>query len=126
MFSHPIHGGIDGQKVTFNPESNVLVFDITTPFKSAGKFLGCKPEFGTPGIGINKGICYFVNDKKCKLLVDVLSAPGHKAYWINYDKLRSFIKNNNTQWKVSEKKYVHVIAWKIFSSKPNFSGVKQS
>ena len=53
------------------------------------------------------------------------SVSGNKAYWINYDSLKSFIKNNNTLWKVSEKKYIHVIAWKLFSSKPNFSGVKQ-
>lgn len=125
MFSPPIHREIDGQKIIFNPESNVLIFDITTPFRSAGKFLGWKSEYGTPGIGINDGICYFVNDKRCKLLVNVLSAPGNKAYWINYDKLRSFIKNNNTHWRVSKKKYIHVIPWKLFTSKPNFSGEKK-
>ena len=122
MFSPPIHTEIDGQQVIFNPESNVLIFNIITPFKSAGKLLGWKQEFGTLGLGINKGICHFVNDKKCKLLVNVLSAPANKAYWINHDKLRSFIKNNNTQWRVSKKKYIHIIAWRIFSSKPNFSG----
>lgn len=121
MFSPPQILKLEGQEFIFNAESGVAVLEITQPFMKAGKILDWNDSLGVPGLGINKAICKFVEQKKIKLLVRVLSNPGNKEYWINYDKLRSCIKTVNTEYSVSGK-FIHVIPWRLFSSKPNFSG----
>lgn len=114
---------LEGQKFKFNESSGVVIFEITQPFMTAGRMLGWSSEFGIPGFGINRSIIKFVQQRRIKLLIRVLSAPGNKEYWINHSTLTDFIKHNISEYTVSGKT-INVIPWVLFVAKPNFSGAQ--
>ena len=124
MFVPPKTLKLEGQEFIYNEESKTVVVEITQPFLKAGHILAWEPQFGIPGLGINRSIIKFTEQSRSKLLVKVLSNPGNKDYWINHDKLKNFIKNHSSEYSVSGK-IIHVIPWMLFSAKPNFTGDKQ-
>ena len=101
---------IEGQKVVYNEDSKILKTTIEKPFMKASKILGWNEA--SPGLGINQIIVNLVIEHKCKLIVYVVSAE--KDYWINWDHLEKFIKENNCDYKVSFNVWLKVIAWKQF------------
>lgn len=111
---------LDGQQVFFNSLSKVVIVEIQKPFMQAGNILNWDPRFGSPGFGINKSILDFVTKTKSKLLIKCQESD-QKEYWINYDSLKNFIDNNNCGYTVSGK-FLFIIPWLCFKSKPYFSG----
>lgn len=105
---------LDGQPLVYGAESKICKTTIEEPFIKAGKILGWIDH--CPGIGLNKKIIEFVVRRKATLIVHVASAGND--YWISWDKLQDFIKNNNTEYMAGGKKLVDVISWKAFTRKP--------
>ena len=104
---------LGGQIVGYNPERKITRFEIKEPFMRAGHILNWDlSKYGSVGIGLNKEIIKHVTEKQCHLIVRV-DSQDHSDYWLYYDKLIDFIKNNNTEYLVSQSKYIHVIPWKI-------------
>ena len=113
---------IEGQHVLINHQADVIILEIDEPFIKAGKLLNWDLSlYGSPGFGINKSIINMVLNYKFKLLIRH-DTGNQKEFWVNHDKLRDFLKNNNTEYKVKSK-WIDVIPWKLFTSKPSFSGV---
>jgi len=111
---------IEGQHVLINSQAGVIILEIEEPFMKAGKLLNWDLSlYGSPGFGINKSIINMVLNYKFKMLI---RHGTEREFWLNHDKLRDFIKNNNTEYKVKSK-FIDVIPWKLFTSKPSFSGV---
>lgn len=88
---------------------------------SAGKILNWNLSlYGSPGFGVNKSIIRYVIQNKLNLLIKHDSG-SQKEFWLSHDHIRDFMKHNNTEYKVKTK-FVHVLPWKLFHSKPYFSG----
>lgn len=112
---------IEGQKILFNNTSNVVIIELREVFHHAGEKLNWNEKYGKLGFGINLGIVDFVIKRKCVLLV------RHKGfenieYWIRYDTLKEFKKNNNFLTKIYDT-YLYNIPIKLFSTKPSFLGM---
>lgn len=116
MFSPPQTLKLEGQEFIFNPESNVVVLEITQEFVSAGKQIGWDIEnFGSPGFGINQAIINFIISRKSRLKIILLSTG--QQYWIFYDHIKHFIKHNPCKYTISGKELI-VIPWRLFASFP--------
>ena len=102
---------LEGQSFYYNHETHLAKITIFQPFYKAGKILGWNKEFKSVGLGLNKSIINFILKTKSTLIIRV--EQENKEYWIRYDALNHFIKNNNTEYKAGGKKFVHVIPWKI-------------
>ena len=112
---------IEGQQVLINMESGVIILEIDEPFMKAGKLLNWDLSvYGSPGFGINKSIINLVLNHKFKMLIRH-DTGTQKEFWLNHDNLKNFLINHNTEYKVKSK-WINVIPWKLFHSKPNFSG----
>lgn len=105
---------LDGQPLVYNSFTKIGKTAIEEPFLKAGKMLKWNPEVA--GIGLNKKITEFMIKRKATLIVYIVSVG--KDYWISWDKLRDFIKNNNTEYMAGGKKLVDVISWQEFTLKP--------
>ena len=113
---------LDGQKITYNDERKILKTIIEVPFYKAGIILSWDQRFGSPGLGLNHKIIQYVLKTKSYLCIHV--GQEGSDYWIKYDALVDFIKNNNTEYKAG-KIDVTVISWKLFTRYPNFAKVEK-
>ena len=107
---------LGGQQICFNSERKLIKTTINQPFYSAGKILKWHHSFGCVGLGLNHSIILFVVKTKSHLIIRV--EQEQKEYWINYDRLDEFIRNNNTEYEAGGKKLVHVIPWSLCSRFP--------
>ena len=115
---------LEGQQFIINTHSKVLIIEIHEQFNRAGLIFNWKKEYGKKAFGINKSIINLIIKNKLKLLIHFHTKEEKKEYWINYDVIDDFIKNNNNEFKVNDSKLIHNIPCDLFHTKPNFSGVK--
>ena len=120
--SHLYKTKLEGQEVTINKDSKVVILELKQVFRKAGKIFEWKDEFGLHAFGVNRSILRLVDLTKSKLLINFHSDESQKEYWINYDILRQFIENNKCEFKVSNKEYIINIPVVLFKPKPIFSG----
>ncbi|MFB5597693.1 MAG: hypothetical protein ACE5RJ_01575 [Nitrosopumilaceae archaeon] len=113
---------LEGQVFTINQNSKVIILELRIKFERAGILLNWPGEFGKTGFGINKSICNLVIGSKYKLLIRYKTKETSKEYWINYDKLRDFIKHHKSLFRVNMAKEVRNIPCNLFTQKPTFSG----
>lgn len=108
-----------GQKIVYNPERKLMKTVIETPFMAAGKLLIWDiSKYGCPGIGLNEDIIKLVLKTKSTLIVYVLATPlgpVDKDYWITPDKLKQFIENNNSTYRMHGTN-LSVIPWNLFQT----------
>lgn len=97
------------QKLDYNHNTKTAFTSIDTPFYSAGKQLGWSES--VPGLGFNLHIISFVLKTKCTLVVHV-NNTGHD-YFIQEDKLRDFLMNNNCNY-IKSGVELRVISFKKF------------
>lgn len=107
---------LDGQEISYNPYTKQVHTTIIEPFKTANKMLGWPNPHGA-GLGFNQSVIDFVIQHKCFFVVKVMKNPdgsfnGHR-YWVNYDRLEQFLKNNYCKYEISGKT-LKVVSWKIF------------
>lgn len=124
MFSPPITKKLEGQEFIFNPNTDPesVILEITHPFLAAGKEIGWDTKtFGTVGFGVNRSITDFIESRKCRLVISVLS--WNMKYWVNFDKLRHFRKFHPCEFTVKEKT-IFVFPQRLFATKPNLEEQK--
>ena len=97
------------QKLDYNHDTKTAYTVINEPFISAGKQLGWSEH--VPGLGFNLHIISFCLKTKCTLVVHV-NSTGHD-YFIQEDKLKDFLINNNCNYTKSGVE-LRVISWKKF------------
>lgn len=97
------------QKLDYNHDTKTAYTTIDEPFYSAGKKLGWSEN--VPGLGFNLHIISFVLKTKCTLVVKV-GTTGHE-YFIQEDRLREFLINNNCEYEKSGVQ-LRVISFKKF------------
>lgn len=120
--SHIFTTKLEGQEVTINKDSKVVILELHEVFRRAGIIFNWKDQFGWQAFGVNRSILRLVDMTKSKLLINFHSNESKKEYWINYDTLRQFIENNKCEFKVSKNEYIINIPLVLFKPKPIFSG----
>lgn len=113
---------LENQEVIINLDSKVLILELKNKFNYAGFLLHWPADYSTEAFGINKTICQNVIDKQLKLLIRFSQDKAKTEYWTSYDKLKQFIKNYQTLYRVSATKTIRNIPCSLFSQKPNFKG----
>lgn len=122
--SHIFTTKLEGQEVTINKDSKVVILELHEVFRRAGIIFNWKAQYGWQAFGVNRSILRLVDLTKSKLLINFHSNESKKEYWINYDTLRQFIENNKCEFKVSKNEYIINIPLVLFKPKPIFSGAK--
>ena len=121
MMGSPIIRNMEGQTVTINNDSKVVIMELDNMFRKAGEILQWPSVYGQTAFGINRTILNFVIGCRFKLLIRY-HANSTKEYWINYDKLRDFKKSVYCITLVSHSRTIYNIPVSLFKDKPTFSG----
>ena len=116
---------MEKQQVIVNNSNKVLILNLRNKFRYAGFILHWPKDYSIEAFGINKTICNFIIDNQFKLLIRYDDDKEKTEYWINYDKLKQFIKNYESLYRVSSTTCIRNIPCSLFQSKPNFSGVSR-
>lgn len=102
----------DNQRVVYNPETKIIKTAISEPFYTAGKILNWH-RGKTAGLGLNQKIVDLVILTKSTLIVHVESSC--RDYFLKYDRLKQFMENYQTSYRVKGNNFVRVIAWDLFT-----------
>jgi len=102
---------IEGQKVAYNPESKIIKTTIHEFFRKAGHILGWKNK--TAGLGINKKIIELILKTNSTLIIYV--EESDRDYFLQPDKLKHFLLNNNHEYMTPKKVWVDVIPFDLFT-----------
>jgi len=89
---------VSTQSFKYNPEAKIIKTTIDEPFYSASKKLGWQEQ--SPGIGINEKILNIVLKTHSVLIVYLVSADHD--YFMKWDAIKQFIKDNNVDYKVKD------------------------
>jgi hypothetical protein len=112
---------LEGQKVTVNKSSKVVILELREVFRKAGVIFKWKDELGWQAFGVNTSILRLVELGKYKLLINFHSKESKKEYWIDPFTLRDFVEHYNCMKRIGGTKIFN-IPLVLFKPKPIFSG----
>jgi len=106
---------LDGQKVSFNPESKILKTTINEFFRTAGRELGWGTKFNgnISGLGFNRKIIEKLIRHNCTLIVFVEEAD--RDYFLAPDRLKRFLLHNKHEKMTPKGVVVDVIPFDLFT-----------
>ena len=110
---------LEGQKVTVNKSSKVVILELREVFRKAGIIFKWKDEFGWQAFGLNASILRLVELGRYKLLINFHSDQSKKEYWIDPYTLRDFVDHNNCMKRIHGVKIFN-IPLVLFKEKPTF------
>ena len=110
---------LEGQPVTVNKVSRVVILELREVFNKAGIIFEWKPEYGWQAFGLNASILRLVELGRYKLLINFHSNQSKKEYWISHDELRKFVENTKCVKKINGVKIFNV-PLVLFREKPTF------
>ncbi len=114
------HTELEGQPVTVNKSSKVVILELREVFRKAGIIFKWKDELGWQAFGLNASILRLVELGRYKLLINFHSDQSKKEYWINHDDLRKFVENTKCVKRIHGVKIFN-IPLVLFKEKPTFS-----
>ena len=108
---------LEGQKVTVNKSSKVVILELREVFRKAGIIFKWKDELGWQAFGLNVSILRLVELGQYKLLIHFHSKESKKEYWIDPYTLRDFVDHYPCMKKINGVKIFN-IPLVLFKEKP--------
>ena len=112
---------LEGQPVTVNKSSKVVILELREVFNRAGIIFNWKAELGWQAFGLNASILRLIELGQYKLLIQFHSKESKKEYWIDPYSLRDFVDHYKCMKRVKGTKIFN-IPLVLFKPKPIFSG----
>ena len=108
---------LEGQDVTVNKSSKVVILELREVFRRAGIIFKWKDELGWQAFGLNKSILLLVELGQYNLLINFHSKESKIMYWIDPYTLRDFVDHYNCMKKINGVKIFN-IPLSLFKTKP--------